>query len=256
MTFREKLHGLYHGWDRPARVFRFSLLTFDIVSIAFFLASSAMRGETWIYWVDGLIAVIILADLLARFYISNRPLALFKQAVTWVDIVVIISLLLPVLFESLLFMRILRALRLLRTYHVLRDLRAESQYFRQHEEAIHAAINLAVFVFVMAAIVFVAQVRSNPMISNYIDALYFTVATLTTTGFGDITLFGTTGRLLSVFIMVVGIALFFRLVRTVFRPPHVTHSCPDCGLKRHDRDAVHCKHCGLVLDIETAGSEE
>ena len=26
-----------------------------------------------------------------------------------------------------------------------------------------------------------------------------------------------------------------------------------CGLVRHDTDAVHCKHCGHVLKIETGG---
>ena len=256
MTFRDTLHALYHGWDQKARVFRFSLLAFDIVSIAFFLVTAVIRDAHWIYWVDAFIAVIILADLTARFYISNRRTSLLKQLVTWVDIVVIISLLLPFLFENLLFLRVLRALRLLRTYHVLRDLRSESPFFSRNEEVVHAGINLGVFIFVMAAIVFVAQVRGNPMISNYVDALYFTVAALTTTGFGDITLQGNSGRLLSVFIMVVGVALFLRLVRTVFQPIRVSHRCPDCGLNRHDRDAVHCKHCGRVVDIETDGRQE
>lgn len=256
MTFRDKLHALYHGWDHKARIFRYTLLSFDVLSIAFFLVSSIIRDQQWIYWIDAVIAIFILADLLARFYISNRPLSLLKQPVTWVDAVVIVSLLLPFMFENMLFLRILRALRLLRTYHVLRDLRSESKFFLRHEEAIQAGLNLSVFIFVMAAIVFVAQVRSNPMITTYIDALYFTVATLTTTGFGDITLFGTTGRLLSVFIMVVGVALFLRLVRAVFQPLRVSHRCPDCGLNRHDRDAVHCKHCGRVLAIDTAGRQD
>lgn len=256
MPLRNTLHDLYHGWDQKARVFRFSLLAFDFVSITFFLITAVIRDAAWIYWVDGIIAVIILCDLWARFYISNRPLNLLKQPVTWVDFVVVISLLLPAIFENLLFLRILRALRLLRTYHVLRDLRSESPFFLRNEEAIHAAINLGVFIFVMAAVVFVAQVRHNPMITTFIDALYFTVAALTTTGFGDITLKGATGRPLSVFIMVVGVALFLRLVRAVFQPQRVSHRCPDCGLNRHDRDAVHCKHCGRVLDIETGGSQE
>lgn len=43
-------------------------------------------------------------------------------------------------------------------------------------------------------------------IGNYIDALYFTVAMLTTTGFGDITLPGTAGRLLSILMMIVGVS--------------------------------------------------
>jgi voltage-gated potassium channel len=47
------------------------------------------------------------------------------------------------------------------------------------------------------AIVYETQHRRNPAIGNYIDALSFTVATLTATGFGDITLTGTEGRLLA-----------------------------------------------------------
>ena len=43
----------------------------------------------------------------------------------------------------------------------------------------------------MSAIVYETQHWSNPEIANYIDALYFTVTALTTTGFGDITLPGT-----------------------------------------------------------------
>ncbi|MGE0855115.1 MAG: potassium channel family protein, partial [Hyphomicrobiaceae bacterium] len=90
----------------------------------------------------------------------------------------------------------------------------------------------------------------------YIDALYFTVTALTTTGFGDITLEGTSGRLLSIIILLIGVALFLRLVQTIFRPPHVSFECPDCGLRRHDTDAVHCKHCGRVLHITTDGESD
>lgn len=253
MTLRQKLHDLYHGWDNQARTFRFSLLAFDIASITFFIVSSLMRDASWIYVVDAVVAVVILLDLFARFYISNRPLSLFGKAVTWVDIIVIISLLAPAFIESLLFLRVLRALRLLRTYHVLRDLRTESTFFLRNEDAIQAGINLGVFIFVSSAIVYVTQVRHNELIENYIDALYFTVAALTTTGFGDITLKGDDGHLLSVFIMIVGVALFVRLVRAVFQPSRVEYTCPDCGLKRHEKDAVHCKHCGKVLAIENPG---
>ena len=107
----------------------------------------------------------------------------------------------------------------------------------------------------MTALVYVFQVRNNPLIDTYADALYFTVTALTTTGFGDITLTGTTGRMLSVAIMLVGVALFLRLVQTIFRPAKVRYTCPDCGLSRHDPDAIHCKHCGRTIKISTEGAE-
>ena len=53
--------------------------------------------------------------------------------------------------------------------------------------------------------------------------------------------------------MVFGVVLFLRLVQTIFRPQKVDQVCDQCGLRRHDPDAVHCKHCGLVINIETEG---
>ena len=45
----------------------------------------------------------------------------------------------------------------------------------------------SLFFFIMAGTVYETQHWRNPAISNYVDALYFTVTALTTTGFGDIT---------------------------------------------------------------------
>ena len=116
-----------------------------------------------------------------------------------------------------------------------------------------ATVNLAVFLFVMTGLIYATQYQSNPEIANYADALYFTVTTLTTTGFGDITLPGTTGRLLSVVTMIFGVTLFLRLAQVLFRPHKVRYTCPVCGLMRHDPDAVHCKHCGETLKIPDEG---
>lgn len=252
-TLRDKLRHLYHSRDADARTFRFALLAFDAASILFFILSSLSRDAPWIAWVDAVIAVVIGADLAARFLIAPTPYVMFRQLATWADLVVIVTLLLPSLLESYLFLRVLRALRLLRSYRVMADLREESAYFRRNEDVIQSVVNLSVFLFVMTALVYVNQVETNPKIANYIDALYFTITALTTTGFGDITLEGTSGRLLSIVILLIGVTLFLRLMQTIFRPPHVMQECPDCGLLRHDVDAVHCKHCGRMLHIKTEG---
>jgi len=251
---RGTLEKYYLGRSRNARRFRFLLLAFDSASIIFFIGSSLIPPTLWIYVVDAFIALIILADFLARFWITDDKKSYFTRFSTWTDLIVIVTLLLPAFVESFLFLRVLRALRLLRSYHVLRDLRNEYAYFKRNEDIIQSVINLFVFIFVITALVYVLQARTNPEITSYIDALYFTVATLTTTGFGDITLQGSSGRLLAVIIMVVGVALFVRLVQTIFRPPKARVRCPDCGLSMHDTDAVHCKHCGRVIDIETEGA--
>ncbi|KKL57570.1 hypothetical protein LCGC14_2234110, partial [marine sediment metagenome] len=156
--------------------------------------------------------------------------------------------------EGLGFLRVLRTLRLLRSYHLLAQLRRDFPIFRANEELSIAAVNLGVFLFVMTGLIFATQHGINPDIRNYADALYFTVTTLTTTGFGDITLPGTLGRMISVIVMIFGVTLFLRLAQVLFRPSKVRHECPQCGLLLHDIDAVHCKHCGTTLHIETEGN--
>lgn len=243
------------GSTASARRFRLGLLVFDVLAISFFLVSSLTEDQASIYLVDGLIAVVIAMDLGARIWISDSPLAQLRDPLTWVDIVVIVTLLLPALLSNFLFLRVVRALRLLRSYRVVSDLRRESAFFRRNEDVILSTLNMAVFLFIMTALVYVMQANTNPEIKSYVDALYFTVTALTTTGFGDITLQGTSGRILSVLIMIVGVALFLRLVQTIFRPAHIRFPCPDCGLQRHDTDAVHCKHCGRVLNIPNEGRD-
>lgn len=158
------------------------------------------------------------------------------------------------MIDNLGFLRIFRALRLMRSYHLLRDLRAGSPWFRRFEDVIQRTLTLVVFIFIVTSLVYVSQHGINPAIATYVDALYFTITTLTTTGFGDITLLGPGGRLLAVLIMVIGVALFLRLLQAVFRPNKVRFECPDCALQIHDADAVHCKHCGRVLAIPTEGA--
>ena len=186
-------------------------------------------------------------------WISRDRLAELASVHGVVDLVVIASLLAPIVGEGLAFLRVARMLRLLRSYQTVRRLRTDFVFFRRNQQTIDAGINLFVFLFMMTAIVYETQHHTNPKIQHYADALYFTVTTLTTTGFGDITLEGTSGKLIAVVIMIFGVSLFLRLVQVMFRPPKAEFRCPQCGLMRHDHDAVHCKACGHILNIPDEG---
>lgn len=248
------LRQLYEGETRRAIAFRYALLVFDLATILFLIGSSFVPRTPTIEMLDLAIGAVIFADFTARMTISRHRLADLIHPYGIVDVVVIASFLAPIIGEGLTFLRVARMLRLLRSYQTVRRLRRDFAFFRQHQQAIDASINLFVFVFFMTAIVYETQHATNAKIGDYADALYFTVTTLTTTGFGDITLEGTSGRMLAVVIMIFGVSLFLRLVQVLFRPTKVEHRCPTCGLNRHDFDAVHCKACGTVLNIEDEGA--
>jgi voltage-gated potassium channel len=165
------------------------------------------------------------------------------------DIIVVVSLLAPLVGENLAFLRVLRAVRVLRSYRFVSRLKADVAILRNRERVLAAGVHLFVFIFIMTAIVYETQHHKNPDIQNYADALYFTVTALTTTGFGDVTLPGTWGRLLSVLIMIFGVSLFIRLIRELFQSPKVNWKCKECGLTLHEPDALHCRHCGTPLHM-------
>jgi voltage-gated potassium channel len=252
-TLSARLSELYEGHTDRAHRFRYGLLVFDVATVGYVVVTSFLPHHAWVDRIDVVLGLAVLLDFLARLAISPHRGREFRHLSTWADLAALISFLGPVVGEGAGFLRILRTLRLLRSYQLLARLRADSAVFRANEDAILAGTNLAVFVFVMTGLVYATQHGSNPAIGNAIDALYFTVTSLTTTGYGDITLPGTSGRLISVAVMIFGVTLFLRLAQVLFRPPKVRFPCPACGLQRHESDAVHCKACGTRLNIPDDG---
>jgi voltage-gated potassium channel len=248
--FRAILRKLYYGRGRTGHYFQVGLLLLDLAAIVYFLATTFIKQAAWIDTVDVVIGLVLILEFLGRMFAHRHPMQYLDNASALVDLAVILSLLAAPLIENLSFLRILRTVRLLRSYQVLGHLKREYLFIRRNEEVLTSALNILVFMIMVSAIVYVSQVDRNPGINNFVDALYFTVTTLTTTGYGDILLQGVDGRLLAVGIMIVGISLFLRLVQAVFRPGgKVRFPCPQCGLLRHDYDAVHCKACGHLLAI-------
>jgi voltage-gated potassium channel len=252
-TLRTRLRALYEGSGPTSDRFRYALLAFDILTVAWLVASSFFERGDHHFRIDIAIGAVFLLDLLARLWISRKP---YKELVSFwgaADVLVILSLLFPIWGEGLAFLRVLRLYRVFHSPQTLDQLRSDVPGFRRNETAVRAGLNLLIFIFAMTSLVYQTQSGVNDKITNYVDALYFTVTTLSTTGFGDITLVGTGGKLLSVAIMIFGISLFLRLVQVVLRPAKAQFPCPTCGLRRHDHDAVHCKACGTILNIPDDG---
>ncbi|MCP3381452.1 potassium channel family protein [Bradyrhizobium sp. CCGUVB4N] len=250
-----RLRQLYEGDTFGCIRFRYALLVLDIATVLFIIATSFLPRGGIVESLDVVFGVLILADFSARMIISRHPLHDLARLSTWTDVVVIISFLAPLAGEAGGFLRAFRTLRLLGDNQMVARLRIDSAFFRRNEEVIFAVANLGVFVFIMTGVVYETQKSHNPQIGNYADALYFTVTALTTTGFGDITLPGTVGRLITVVIMIFGVTLFLNLAKALLAPSKVRFSCPVCGLQRHDVDAVHCKACGTILNIPDEGMD-
>ncbi|WP_332693031.1 potassium channel family protein [Bosea sp. (in: a-proteobacteria)] len=244
---RDRLRQLFHGRSPAALRLRFASLVLDLLIIGFFVATPLIRDRPEFLWLDYTVAAIVFAEFVARMLASSNMLRLLRQPSTILDLFILATLLAPQWLENFGFLRILRLWSLSQRGMIWAQLR-ETRY-RDWEDIVRALVNLVTFLLVVSGFVYTFFFMGRPGIEGYVEALYFTVATVTTTGFGDITLPGIAGKLTSITVMIIGISLFVRLAQAVFRPHKVTFPCPQCALQRHDPDAVHCKACGHVLKI-------
>ena len=248
-NLRLALKDIYFRSGRGRMGWRLAILALDILVIAFFIAAPAIKGEPWYLTVDYIVAGLVALDLAARAWAYGDVKRFLSKPLVWVDLFVLATLLLPTVFGNFGFLRVLRLWTLTQQGFVFRALKGVLPVSPRTQQVSKDVTTLVTFIFVMTGFVYATYAGSHEKIQDYIDALYFTVTTLTTTGFGDITLPGDGGQLLSIFMMLTGFGLFLRLVQSVFRPYKVDHECHKCGLVRHEADAQHCKACGVVLNI-------
>jgi len=246
-ALRNRLRQLYHGRSPAALRLQAVITVVDLLIIAFFILTPLLRERAAFLWIDYMVAAIVTAEIAGRLLASTSMLRLLRRPSMLLDLFILLTLLAPQWLENFGFLRILRLWSLSQKGMVWEQLRATP--LGDWENVGRALSSIVTFLFVVTGFVYTFFFQQRGGLEGYVEALYFTVATVTTTGFGDITLPGVAGKLTSIVVMIVGITLFVKLAQALFRPNKVTFPCPECALQRHEPDAVYCKACGHKLKI-------
>ncbi|HIJ10550.1 TPA: ion transporter [Candidatus Woesearchaeota archaeon] len=204
---------------------------------------------------------VFVVEYIARLWVAQHKL---RHAISMYSIIDLLSIL-PVLvsFVNLTFFRIFRILRLFRLLRVLRFQRmfkAKNTLFGNLSDTqiVVVRIVLTVFtiIFVSSGLIWAIENKVNPgAFGNIFNALYFSVVTLSTVGYGDITPLSPWGKLVTVGMILSGIALIpwqlGKLVKIVVLSSGKTkRKCTKCGLLDHDLDAKFCKQCGKKVPVK------
>lgn len=246
---RSRLREFYFGHTQKAIRFQGVLLVLDILIIGFFIGSRFIAEQDWFWVVDAAITVFLAADLIARLVAFGTLQRWLKFPSTWIDLVVLATLLFPAMLHNWGFLRILRLWTLVhseRFWNVLARGRYDDTYVEDLSKAI---TTLFVFIFMAAGFALAVFAGQHPKLNNFIDAMYFVVTSLTTTGYGDITIDTAAGRMFSIVLMIAGVSLFFSIAQKAFAPQGRIVACSSCGIDRHERDARFCRGCGEELPL-------
>ncbi|WP_430451026.1 ion transporter [Rhodopirellula europaea] len=228
-------------------------------------ASSIATG----FWVaEWILTILFTIEYVLRLYCVRHPL---KYAFSFWGVVDLLSILPSYLTlfvgRSAKSFVILRSVRLLRVFRVLKLWRMMSQA----DELADAVWKSREKIIVFLAVVLVAVTISGTLMyqietvlmGQYHDseftsipqAMYWAIVTMTTVGYGDVVPHTTIGKIISAALILLGYSLI--IVPTGFVSAELSgklasaaehHPCPQCGLPNHRSGAVHCDRCGHRLD--------
>jgi voltage-gated potassium channel len=201
---------------------------------------------------NNLILIIFTVEYALRFWSAENRQRYFFNPYSLIDLIAI----LPFLFTPLdvRFIRIFRWFRILRLIRFFEG-RTIFGYVTRQDSAIFARILFTIFtiIFIYSGLIYQVEHPANAAkFSTFLDAFYFSVATMTTVGFGDITPVSQVGRLLTVLMILTGIALIpwqlGDLIKQLVKTSNQVETlCSNCGLETHDANAKFCKICGWEL---------
>ncbi|WP_250122094.1 ion transporter [Chroococcidiopsis sp. CCMEE 29] len=204
-------------------------------------------------FIDTTILVIFSIEYLLRFWCAENKVKYFFSLYSLIDLMAILPVFLGAV--DIRFIRIFRWFRILR---LIRFIEGKTLFGRitTADSVIFARILFTLFaiIFVYSGLIYQVEHPVNSKVfRTFWDAVYFSVVTMTTVGFGDVTPISEVGRLMTVLMILTGIALIpwqlgdliKQLVKTTNQ---VETLCPTCNLSFHDADAQFCKLCGTKLE--------
>lgn len=178
-----------------------------------------------------------------------------------VDLVAIVPTYLSVLlpgFNSLLILRSLQLVRIFRVLKLFRFAEEANQIWRSLRNSIRRITVFLSGVFILqliiASLIFSIEGSDNGF-DNIPKTLYWTIVTMTTVGYGDLTPQTPLGRFLASLIMLIGYGIIavpsgFVAYDLASMETQNRRSCANCGAIAATAEAIFCHRCGSSLDAK------
>jgi voltage-gated potassium channel len=256
MLLRRKIALYLEDIETPAgRAVNLFILGLILLSSAIFVAQTYAIPDSVrnvIDVIDRLIGVIFVTEYIIRFLCADNKIKFFFSPFSLLDLMAILPFVLRL--TNIQYIRMFRWFRILRLIRFI-DLKIYFLRINSEDGVIFARILFTLFtiIFVYSGLIYQVEHPVNTeAFETFLDAFYFSVVTMTTVGFGDVTPISEVGRLLTVLMILTGIAVIpwqlGDLIKQLLKTANeVEKACSGCGLPFHDKDAQFCKICGTKL---------
>ena len=263
---RKLLNEVIFGTDTPAgKYFDVVLIWTILISVALVMLASieswSVRYGRAFLKLEWFFTALFTVEYLARIYCARDRRSYIFSFYGIVDFLAILPSYLALIFTGATYLMVIRLLRVLRIFRILKLVRYLSDanllvrsLWQARRRILVFYSSVLVLCIIFGSVMFIVEGPKHGFTSIPVS-IYWTIVTITTVGFGDITPHTPLGQTIASMTMLIGYSII--AVPTGIVTAELAHElgrekslarCANCGRAGHDADSEYCKHCGYRLE--------
>lgn len=268
-AFQQRVYTIIFGTDTPAgKLFDLVLIYTILLSVAIVILDSvslfAVSYGSYLDILEWTLTIAFTIEYAMRIYVSPKPLGYVRSFYGIVDLLSILPVYLGLFYADIAYLFIVRLVRVFRVFRVLKLMRYISEASLLARALLSSRRKIFVFfsfVLILAVIfgslMFVVEGANNGF-TSIPRSIYWTIVTITTVGYGDITPHTVLGQVIATLVMLTGYSIiavptgiFTAEIAQEMQRQRTQKICQNCNSPGHEMDADFCRKCGAELP-ETA----
>lgn len=267
-SLQQKINIIIYGTNTPAgRLFDLVLLGVILLSVILVMLETVQsldaKYHQQIIILEWIITFFFTIEYVFRIISLKKPWKYIFSFYGIIDLIAVLPMYLSLFLTGTSVLTIVRAFRLIRLFKILNHPQFTGQSIHLIDALIASRGRIFVFIyFVLISTVFIGSmmyVIEGPEngFTSIPTSIYWTIVTLTTVGYGDISPGTPLGQFLASFVMILGygiIAVPTGIITSEIAlnskknnalPPIMP--CKNCGVESHTNNANYCYNCGSEL---------
>lgn len=267
--FRQRVKVIIYGTNTVAgRLFDLILLGLILLSVLLVMMETVQGFDQKYHWhlffLEWLITAFFTIEYLLRIICIDKPVKYIFSFYGIIDFISILPMYLSIFFVGANIFAVIRALRLLRLFKIINHPKFSHQSNQLKEALIASRGKIIVFIYfvlistvIIGSIMYLVEGKESGF-TSIPTSIYWTIVTLTTVGYGDISPITPLGQLIASAAMILGygiIAVPTGIVTAEIAKSSLKNSIPNrkipcirCGADDHHINANFCYNCGTELE--------
>lgn len=271
---KKKVHGLLHPeivgdkhWDKVINVFIITLIILNVIAVMLETVKPIyIKYKDFFDYFDLVSVIIFTTEYVLRVWSSNHEekykkpfwgrLKYMASPSALVDLIAILpSYLHAIIGLDLRILRMLRLLRFLRLFRLTAYMKSAhmiTNIFKKRKNELGLSFILAIFLVIISSCImyFAEHLTPGSLFTSIPSTIWWSVVTLTTTGYGDMFPVTDIGKIMASVIMLSGVA-FFALPAGI-----ITAGFLEEFRNTRKRGSHTCPHCGKVIEGDDNNDHE